>query len=467
MGKLRFLLALWLAKLSVPALKITRHNGTDFPGSLALKLCPDFLRYVGKPGTIIAVTGTNGKTTVSNLLTDILEADGKKVLSNRSGSNITSGISTALLRGCDLLGRAKSCDMAVLEVDERASVRIFPYVKPDYVVVTNLTRDSIMRNAHPGYIADILTRSIPQTAAMILNADDLITCGVAPENRRVYFGVDRLPGDTTRCENLIDDLRICPKCSGKLTYVYRRYHHIGKCVCPDCGFRSPESDYLATDVDMEKGTMALREGGEEHPYRLISDSVPNLYNMVTVIAVLRQLGYSHEAISGYMSRAAVVATRHMEEQVGNVKLVRQMSKEKNALAGSRTFQYIAQRPGTKELLLMMNCLGDAHHWSENTCWIFDADFEYLRNDSVVQLVCTGARCRDYKLRLLMAGVPEERIVCEPDEFRAAELLHYTPGDDVYILYGTDSLALSYKVYDHMKEEAARHAQGGAEKEGQA
>ena len=51
--------------------------------------------------------------------------------------------------------------------------------------------------------------------------------------------------------------------------------------------------------------------------------------------------------------------------------------------------------------------------------------------------------------------------------RAAELLRYTPGDDVYILYGTDSLALSYKVYDHMKEEAVRHAQDGAEKEAQA
>ena len=47
MGKLRFLLALWLAKLSVPALKITRHNGTDFPGSLALKLCP----YLSSPST--------------------------------------------------------------------------------------------------------------------------------------------------------------------------------------------------------------------------------------------------------------------------------------------------------------------------------------------------------------------------------------------------------------------------------
>ena len=74
MGKLRFLLALWLGKLSIPALKITHHNGTDFPGSLAVRLCPDFLRYVGKPKTIVAVTGTNGKTTVSNMLNDILEA---------------------------------------------------------------------------------------------------------------------------------------------------------------------------------------------------------------------------------------------------------------------------------------------------------------------------------------------------------------------------------------------------------
>ena len=78
MGKLRFLFALWMAKLSIPALKITRHNGTDFPGSLAVKLCPDFLKYIGKPEHIIAVTGTNGKTTVANMLNDVLTAEGKQ-----------------------------------------------------------------------------------------------------------------------------------------------------------------------------------------------------------------------------------------------------------------------------------------------------------------------------------------------------------------------------------------------------
>ena len=107
MGKLRFLFALWMAKLSIPALKITRHNGTDFPGSLAVKLCPDFLKYIGKPEHIIAVTGTNGKTTVANMLNDVLTAEGKTVLSNRAGSNIISGVSTALLKGCGLLGRVR------------------------------------------------------------------------------------------------------------------------------------------------------------------------------------------------------------------------------------------------------------------------------------------------------------------------------------------------------------------------
>ncbi len=451
MGKLRFLLALWMAKLSIPALKITRHNGTDFPGALAIRICPDFLRYVGKPKTIVAVTGTNGKTTVSNMLTDILEGEGHRVMSNRAGSNITSGVSTAFIRNCNLFGRVKKCDMAVLEVDERASVRIFPYIKPDFVVITNLFRDSIMRNAHPYFIADILSRAIPKDATMILNADDLISSGVAKENKRVYFGIDRMDSDVQACINLIDDVRICPQCSGKLDYAFRRYHHIGQAVCRDCGFRSPEARYLAQNVDFAAKTMTIREAGEGYPYPLITDSIFNVYNMVTVTAVLRQLGFDHEKIARVLGASSVTASRHSSEKVGDVTLVRQMSKEKNALAGSRAFDYIAGREGRKELLLMMNCLGDAAHWSENACWLFDADFEFLAHESIVQIVCTGARALDYKLRLLMAGVPEEKIVVERDEFRAAEKLHFTAGDDIYQLYGTDSMALSYKVYDHMKK----------------
>lgn len=450
MGKLRFLLALWAAKLSIPALKITHHNGTDFPGSLALKLCPDFLRYVGKPKTIIAVTGTNGKTTVSNLLSDLLTDAGRKVMTNRSGSNIVSGISTAFIRNCTLFGKVADCDIAVLEVDERCSPKVYPYVKPDLVVLTNLFRDSIMRNAHPFYIGGILTDSIPETATVLTNADDLIACGVAPQCKHRYFGIGQLKSDVRDCVNLIDDLRICPHCAGKLRYEYRRYHHIGRAYCEKCGFSSPQADYFVEGMTFPGSEMPVTEGGKTYSYPILSDSFVNAYNVLTAIAALRELGYSHEEIRSLMSRARITVTRHSFEPVGDVTLVRQMAKEKNALATSRAFDYIAHRPGRKEVLMMMNCLGDTKHWSENTCWIFDSDFEFLRDDSVVQIVCTGSRCLDYKLRLLLAGVPEERIFVEPDEFKAAEALHYTAGDDIYLLSGTDSMALSYQIYDHMK-----------------
>ena len=91
MGKLRFLLALWLGKLSIPALKITHHNGTDFPGSLAVKVCPDFLKYVGKPPLMVAVTGTNGKTTTTYLLKAILEGRGAKVGLIGTNQNMIGG----------------------------------------------------------------------------------------------------------------------------------------------------------------------------------------------------------------------------------------------------------------------------------------------------------------------------------------------------------------------------------------
>ena len=452
MGKLRFLFALWMAKLSIPALKITRHNGTDFPGSLAVKLCPDFLKYIGKPAHIVAVTGTNGKTTVANMLGDVLTAEGKSVLSNRAGSNIVSGISTALLKGCDLLGRIRSgYDLAVLEVDERSAPKVYPYVKPDYIAVTNLFRDSIMRNAHPGYIADILTRSFPRESKLILNADDLISGSVAPENERVYFGIDRLPTDVTECENLLNDMRICPKCAGKLRYEYRRYHHIGRAVCESCGFHSPDSDYLATKVDTAGRTMCIREGGREYPYTLIADSLHNIYNQVTVIAILRQLGFDHGTIARRMAEVKIPASRLSEERIGGVNVIMQMSKDKNALACSRNFDYIRSKPGRKELLVMMNCMGVAKSWSENPSWMYDTDFEFLHSDDVTCLVCAGPRAYDYKLRLLLAGIPEEKIRLAEDEFAALELLPLTPGDDVYILYGVDGMPLAHRVKARLKE----------------
>ena len=448
MSKLRFYAALWAGKLSQPLLKITKHGGTTFPGKLAIKICPDFIGQIKKPEKIIAVTGTNGKTTTANLIRDTLTDMGVRVLDNHIGSNIDAGVATALLSGCTAFNRTKY-EIAVLEVDERSSKKIYPYMKPDYLIITNLTRDSIMRNAHPQYIADFLTSSIPENTKLILNADDLISVSVAPENDRVYFGIRRMPSDTAVCINRMNDMRICPKCNGRLKYEYVRYHHIGRAYCTKCGFRSPEYDYFAENVDVESMTMDVSDGEKELKFSMISDSIFNMYNMMATISVLRELGYSMEEAKKHIEKMQIVGTRFHSEKVGEVRLIMQLAKDKNSTASTGVLNYITSIPGEKELLLLLTCITDEEIWGENTSWLYDADFEFLRRPGVEHIVNAGIRQKDYHLRMLLAGVDRDIIDSLDDEMEAVDKLRLKPGSTVCVVYSIDTMdkGIHTKVHD--------------------
>lgn len=441
-----------MAKLSIPALKITKHGGTNFPGELALKICPDFLSYVAKPKMIIGVTGTNGKTTCVNLIVDILEASGRKVLDNRAGANINSGIATALVNGTTLLNKPMY-DIGVLEIDERSSKRILPYVQPDYMLITNLFRDSIQRNAHAEYISNFISENMPEKTKLILNADDLISVGVAPDNPRVYFGIERLESDVTECINKINDMQICPKCSGELVYDYRRYHHIGKAHCRDCDFRSPAYDYSAGEVDFYNMTMHVTDRNESLEYPILNDSIFNVYNVVSVIAVMRELGMHHREIRGYLENVKIVESRFSEKTVGNLTVTLQMAKEKNPLANSRAMDYVSGLNGKKEIILMPNCLTDGDNWPENVTWLYESDYEFLNKDDITCIIVTGPYASDYELRMLLAGIPKEKIVCEFDEFTSAEIVPLIPGENVYIISGMDHFPIAEKARDRIFERA--------------
>lgn len=456
MRSVKFYIALWAAKASIIPLKLTGHKGTNFPGIVALKICPDFLRHAGKPRTVIGVTGTNGKTTVCNLLIDMLRADGRKVLDNNQGSNTMEGLCAAFARGMGLGGKFRA-ETAVLEIDERSSRVVFPMMAPDILLINNLTRDSIMRNGHPEYISKVLTRAMRPETKLILNGDDLICSSVAPTNPRAYFGIEAMEGDVTDCINLVNDLKICPRCHSLLSYTSRRYHHIGRAFCSQCDFRSPECDYFATEVDTKAMEMVVeyRKGEEgsanKETYPLLNDSVFNVYNVLAVVSCMSELGYDPEKIRELLGKVDIVKSRYMVEEVGGYSIIRQMSKDRNALGSSRAFDYVSHLPGDKEIIMMMNNLSDAKEWSENTCWLYDCDFEFLNKDNIRNIVVTGPRARDYYLRLKMAGIGDDRISLVDDELQSPGALKLDVKGSIYILYGTDSIDLADRVAGRVRE----------------
>lgn len=449
-----FYLVLFISKFVRFMLLKLGRNATNFPGELAIWLCKSFIGRMPKPEKVICVTGTNGKTTVCNLIEDVLERTGADFYCNRNGSNVYSGVASLLIANSDWRGRPTK-SMAVFELDERSSNLILPYMRPDLMLCTNIFRDSYKRNAHPEFIFDFLNKYIPDGVPMVLNADDMMCSRLKEGNPRAYFSIAEQPGDTVNSENIVQDVPACPRCGGELRWEFRRYHHIGRAVCEKCGYASPTADYTVREIGETEMTVDIR--GESFTFPLANRAYINVYNSLAAIALLCECGVAPEEVARALGSTGISATRYMEEEVNGRRVILHLAKGQNPVACSRAFQNIRDYPGKKAVVLFLDDFFDAQHTVENISWLYDADFEFLADGSVVQLIAAGARHWDVYLRLLLAGVPAERVDHMADTAGAAGALKAGEADSVFILYDVYTIDLARRTEELIKERLEKEA----------
>lgn len=171
-----------------------RGGGSALPGLFVEKISPNFVPKTLSqlPHGVVVVSGTNGKTTTTKMVVSLLEGQGMRVFTNRTGSNFVRGVAAALLGDMSVTGKLNA-DIAVLELDEAHAVQFVKVVKPRYSLLLNVMRDQLDRFGEIDATARLLQQVADGTSEkVVLNREDNRILNIGknlPENKAVYFGL--------------------------------------------------------------------------------------------------------------------------------------------------------------------------------------------------------------------------------------------------------------------------------------
>lgn len=409
-----------LGKLIIKVLNLLGRNAGNLPGVILWKLTKHrccSLFTVDCP--IIAVTGTNGKTSVTNCIAQLFEQSGRKIIINKEGNNLDTGICSLLLRSCDLSGRINA-DYLILETDESHVPVVYSQFGLETLVVLNFFRDQLDRNGE----METLIRKIEGFCRtfegnLILNGDDPNTARLGranPNNKNVkYFHAEPYAFATKDIYEAAEG-RFCPFCGESLEYEYYQYSHIGRFLCKKCGYGNHEPYITASGIDLEKP--AFTADGHEYSPKL--NSIYNVYNMTAVAAAAKLYNIDSEVTDSVISRYTVNNGRMESFVLGENKTVLNLAK--NPVGANMTLRVMNEMQGEKELLFVLN---DNVADGLDVSWIWDINFSIF--ERVTRVVTSGTRAYDIAVRIKCSGYDAEKIVVRPDLDDAVSELSKTSG----------------------------------------
>ena len=400
-----FRLARLLARaLRAASRKLGRSGGTTAPGRVLLRLSPGALKTMSEEleqGAVL-VSATNGKTTTCAMAAAILEADGRRVVHNRAGSNMGWGVATALLDA----GREPG-QLGLFEVDEAWLPRVASAVRPRTYLLSNLFRDQLDRYGELELLADRWAELVAAEngrARFVLNADDPLVADLGRgRDGVVYFGVSDDSQALPELQHAADS-KHCRNCGTPYVYDAVYLGHLGRYRCPGCGRERPEPQVVARTVELEGMT-----GSRVHittPQGDISLHLPlpglyNVYNAVAALALCLDLGSPLEgagvALEGFGGAFGRVETIPVAGREVSILLV------KNPAGANEVLRTLTLEDGQLDLWLALN---DRIADGRDVSWIWDADFELLQG-RVRRVTCSGTRAEEMALRLKYAGIDAE------------------------------------------------------------
>lgn len=376
--RLRLLFAVWLGRCAGWASRlIGSGQGRTVPGRVALAVMPDALAVLSAPHRVVLVSGTNGKTTTTLLLSRALSCLGP-VISNSDGANLSSGLVSALLAA-----RRRGPAIAVLEVDEVALVDALGRFSPEVLVLLNLSRDQLDRTSEVRDHVRAWTAALagaPQTL-VVANADDALVVaavlGARPQGRDVVWVWAR--------KFFRGDSAVCPVCGCPWDATARDWH------CASCGLRRPRAGWKLDDP------RAMTVDGQEFSLDLRLPGRANASNAVMAAAAASAMGVPVEtALAGMRS------VEDIEGRYGRTTIAGRDVRLLLAKNPAGWLEALEQLQDSDRAVVVAINAQDAD--GNDPSWLWDVPMDQLQGRLVI---ATGERAWDLAVRLTYAGVDHQ------------------------------------------------------------
>ena len=361
-----------------------RGGGSALPGLVVEKLDPNYLKksLANLPFGVVVISGTNGKTTTTKIVVELLESAGLKVFTNKTGSNFTRGVIASMLAENNISGKIKA-DIAVLELDEAHAIHFINQVQPRYSLLLNVMRDQLDRFGEVDYTASLLEKIAQKTTEKVItNREDtrlvqfadkidknkLDLFGLAPSLKDKFPNDDELYGDSTS-SSLPVSVELSSAKKHKASFTF--YDYDSK--------KSPTKNTYSTSLKLE--------------------GIYNIFNATAALALVREI------LSNKISNEELVNNLGEIEPAfgrGETIMVNDTPLELVLVKNPAGFQLGLNSFSPKGYNTMI-ALNDAHADGRDLSWLWDVNFNLLKEGNIEML--SGIRAYDMALRLSYDDIP--------------------------------------------------------------
>lgn len=408
MKKILFIFALWIAKTVLILCKIFKKSGTMISGKVATYIQKDFVKYFSNIdySKTIFVTGTNGKSTTTNLIAHTIKSAGKLIATNTEGANMMSGIATTLIKNSNLFGKFNK-EFLILEIDERSLRAIHKVLPAINLCISNLQKDQVQRNGDPDFIYRMFADTITKDMTLFVNNEEPRSRSLEDlAGKVVYYSMEK--NEKTFEKNDFYTVTLpCPKCNHKIKYHYYNVENIGNFECTNCSYKSIKNpDVLITDINYENKTFK----NESDTYEVTYINPFYIYNYALCIAICKQFDINYSNIQKGFSTFVNPADRREVYSYKDKTIHYLRIKQENPETLQNALDTLARDKSMKAVFMGLYEIKDFPPAYTNTFYFFDCNFKGVVESNVEQYVCFSKTvCYDCANRMIYDGAPVEKI----------------------------------------------------------